>query len=333
MGTLVRLLFLFLIVLVGLMVSPSPSSTVRRMEERMLLSEEIEGYATEVVVKWGDREGKVALVLAGMHGDEPASVHALQQLVEAYQVDRGVLVILPIQNPVAYQQGTRSSHGPFPNHYYNLGRAFPARRPIAGRDRFILDQFVGERGIWWWMTGDQALYEAGLFSRSVRYADTVAELLDPEGYRRALDPNIRQAGENIFRLMLGIFPDGQRRYLQIDLLIDLHESAYHYPSMISVDDPDSREALDGILDTLNRQLIDADLSLVTIDETPIPTDVTWAAHYELPEPALAFTVETDLRETLEARVAKQLLIVEFLLDQFGIEISRSEGGGSGSSTN
>jgi len=65
--------------------------------------------------------GPTVLVQAGIHGDEIAGVHALQELLdEGMRPARGRLLVVPIMNPPAYQARQRFVEGGL-----DLNRAFP----------------------------------------------------------------------------------------------------------------------------------------------------------------------------------------------------------------
>ena len=73
--------------------------------------------------------GPTALVQAGIHGDEIAGVHALQELLEeGLRPTRGRLLVVPVMNPPAYRARTR-----FPEGGLDLNRMFPGD---AGHDRY-----------------------------------------------------------------------------------------------------------------------------------------------------------------------------------------------------
>ena len=56
--------------------------------------------------------GPTALIQAGIHGDEIAGVHALQELLEEdIRPRRGRLIIIPVMNPAAYRARQRCAPG------------------------------------------------------------------------------------------------------------------------------------------------------------------------------------------------------------------------------
>lgn len=68
-----------------------------------------------------DRPGPTALVQAGIHGDEVAGVHALQELLEeGLRPARGRLIVVPTMNPPAYRVRERFVPGGL-----DLNRQFP----------------------------------------------------------------------------------------------------------------------------------------------------------------------------------------------------------------
>jgi len=65
--------------------------------------------------------GPTALIQAGIHGDEIAGVHALQELLEdGLTPQRGKLLIVPVMNPPAYRARERAAPGGL-----DLNRSFP----------------------------------------------------------------------------------------------------------------------------------------------------------------------------------------------------------------
>ncbi len=88
-------------------------------------------YAPEIELLWpnvplyvlqGERPGPTALVQAGIHGDEIAGVHALQELLEdgALWPVAGRLLVVPVMNPPAYRARERAAPGGL-----DLNRQFP----------------------------------------------------------------------------------------------------------------------------------------------------------------------------------------------------------------
>jgi hypothetical protein len=65
--------------------------------------------------------GPTALVQAGIHGDEIAGVHALEELLEeGLRPARGRLIVVPVMNPAAYRARQRAAPGGL-----DLNRSFP----------------------------------------------------------------------------------------------------------------------------------------------------------------------------------------------------------------
>ena len=74
-----------------------------------------------VYVFQADAVGPTAIIQAGIHGDEIAGVHALQELLEGrMRPARGRLLIIPVMNPGAYRARQRAAPGGM-----DLNRAFP----------------------------------------------------------------------------------------------------------------------------------------------------------------------------------------------------------------
>jgi hypothetical protein len=65
--------------------------------------------------------GPTAVIQGGIHGDEVAGVHAIQELLEeGLRPARGRLLVIPVMNPPAYRARTRFVEGGI-----DLNRAFP----------------------------------------------------------------------------------------------------------------------------------------------------------------------------------------------------------------
>lgn len=65
--------------------------------------------------------GPTAVIQGGIHGDEVAGVHALQELLEeGLRPTRGRLIVIPVMNPPAYRVRTRFVDGGL-----DLNRSFP----------------------------------------------------------------------------------------------------------------------------------------------------------------------------------------------------------------
>jgi uncharacterized protein len=89
--------------------------------------------------------GPTALIQAGIHGDEIAGVHALQELLEEnIQPSRGRLIIIPVMNPAAYRARQRCAPGGL-----DLNRCFPgdadAPEPERRLARRFMDLVLAER--------------------------------------------------------------------------------------------------------------------------------------------------------------------------------------------
>ena len=89
--------------------------------------------------------GPTALVQAGIHGDEVAGVHALQELLEGgYAPRRGRLIVIPVMHPAAYRARRRT-----PAEGLDLNRCFPgeadAAQPEPRLARRFMDVVLEER--------------------------------------------------------------------------------------------------------------------------------------------------------------------------------------------
>ncbi len=79
--------------------------------------------ALEVYCCRGRSAGPLALITAGVHGDEyegPAAIFSLAQLLSPERV-RGAILAVPVANPAAFAAGTRMN----PEDGHNLARTFP----------------------------------------------------------------------------------------------------------------------------------------------------------------------------------------------------------------
>jgi hypothetical protein len=89
--------------------------------------------------------GPTALIQAGIHGDEVAGVHALQELLEEdIRPTRGRLIVIPVMNPPAYRARQRAAPGGL-----DLNRCFPGDADAPERERRLarrfMDLVLGER--------------------------------------------------------------------------------------------------------------------------------------------------------------------------------------------
>ena len=92
-----------------------------------------------------EEAGPTAVIQAGIHGDEVAGVHALQELLEAeYRPTRGRLIVVPVMNPAAYRARQRKAEGGL-----DLNRCFPgdadATEPERRLARRFMDLMLGEK--------------------------------------------------------------------------------------------------------------------------------------------------------------------------------------------
>jgi len=92
-----------------------------------------------------ERPGPTALVQAGIHGDEVAGVHALQELLEdELRPTHGRLIVVPVMNPPAYRARERKTPGGL-----DLNRCFPGDAQAPEREvrlaRRFMDLVLDER--------------------------------------------------------------------------------------------------------------------------------------------------------------------------------------------
>jgi hypothetical protein len=82
--------------------------------------------------------GPTALVQAGIHGDEVAGVHALQELLEeGLRPTHGRLIVVPVMNPPAYRARERKAPGGL-----DLNRCFPGDASAPERERRLARRFM-----------------------------------------------------------------------------------------------------------------------------------------------------------------------------------------------
>src|SRR5688572_29215887 len=86
----------------------------------------------------GKRPGPTVLVQAGIHGDEIAGVHALEQLLEEdRRPDSGRLLVVPIMNPGAYRARQRTAPGGL-----DMNRCFPGDPEAAEIELRLASRFM-----------------------------------------------------------------------------------------------------------------------------------------------------------------------------------------------
>lgn len=84
-----------------------------------------------------EQPGPTAIVQAGIHGDEVAGVHALQELLEEeLRPVRGKLIVVPVMNPPAYRVRQRMGPGGM-----DLNRCFPGDAQ-GHRDQRLARRFM-----------------------------------------------------------------------------------------------------------------------------------------------------------------------------------------------
>lgn len=82
--------------------------------------------------------GPTALIQAGIHGNEVAGVHALQELLEeGLRPVRGRLIVIPVMNPAAYRARQRTAPGGL-----DLNRCFPGDVQGIEVEKRLAHQFM-----------------------------------------------------------------------------------------------------------------------------------------------------------------------------------------------
>jgi predicted deacylase len=97
-------------------------------------------YATEVYVSRGAAPGPAALVMGGVHGNEPAGALAAEQ-VRGFAVSTGTLVVIPRVNKLALAAGIRT----LPE-IGDINRAYPGRESGTPAERIAaaVEALIGE---------------------------------------------------------------------------------------------------------------------------------------------------------------------------------------------
>ncbi len=84
------------------------------------------------------KPGPTVVLEAGIHGDEVAGVHALQELLEAgLAPQRGRLIVIPVMNPAAYRWRVRAAPGGL-----DLNRCFPGDATAPEVERRLARRFM-----------------------------------------------------------------------------------------------------------------------------------------------------------------------------------------------
>ncbi len=84
--------------------------------------------------------GPTAVIQAGIHGDEVAGVHAVEELLEeGLRPSRGRLILTPRMNPGAYRARTRTSPGGL-----DLNRCFPGDAQAPEIERRLAASFMAQ---------------------------------------------------------------------------------------------------------------------------------------------------------------------------------------------
>lgn len=93
---------------------------------------------TPVYVFESQTPGPTALIQGGIHGNEVAGVHALQEMLEEGISPRcGRLLLIPVMNPAAYRARQRSAPGGL-----DLNRCFPGAADAAEKEQRLAHQFM-----------------------------------------------------------------------------------------------------------------------------------------------------------------------------------------------
>jgi murein tripeptide amidase MpaA len=91
-----------------------------------------------VYVFESNKPGPTALIQAGIHGDEIAGVHALQEILEGeLRPDRGRLLLIPVMNVAAYRARERTAPGGL-----DLNRCFPGSPGAPDVERRLAHGFM-----------------------------------------------------------------------------------------------------------------------------------------------------------------------------------------------
>jgi hypothetical protein len=96
----------------------------------------------------GREPGPTALIQAGIHGDEIAGVHALEELLEdGLRPTRGRLLVVPVMNPAAYRARARTGAPRAISDAdrwdgLDLNRQFPGDAAAPDRERRLARRFM-----------------------------------------------------------------------------------------------------------------------------------------------------------------------------------------------
>ncbi|ASR47645.1 deacylase [Paenibacillus kribbensis] len=98
------------------------------MKVKKLMLGKGNSWATPYYIATGEQEGPHVMVVAGIHGNEIASIRAAEKLVkllnqQKLQISQGKLIIVPIVNQVAYRKRIRGVP--------DLNRTFPRKKKQA----------------------------------------------------------------------------------------------------------------------------------------------------------------------------------------------------------
>jgi uncharacterized protein len=82
--------------------------------------------------------GPCAIIQAGIHGNEVAGTHALQELLEeGFSPDQGRLIVIPVMNAAAYRARKRARPGGL-----DLNRCFPGNADAPEAENRLAHQFM-----------------------------------------------------------------------------------------------------------------------------------------------------------------------------------------------
>jgi len=138
------------------------------------------------------RPGPTAVIEAGIHGDEVAGVHALQELLEeGLRPEAGRLIIIPVMNPPAYRARQRAAPGGL-----DLNRCFPGDAASEARERRLARRFMDL------MLDERPALVATLHESQKRYDPGVVPSFG-QTLVYGVDPMPALVGEVVGRLNLG----------------------------------------------------------------------------------------------------------------------------------
>jgi hypothetical protein len=148
----------------------------------------------------GPHPGPTALIQAGIHGDEVAGVHALQELLEAgIRPTHGRLIVVPVMNPSAYRARQRTAPDGL-----DLNRCFPGERTSDRTEVRLARRFMDL------VLAEQPILVATLHESHKRYDPALVP-----SFGQSIVYGVEPAPEIVGRLVAGLnerFPEPEHEF-------------------------------------------------------------------------------------------------------------------------